>query len=266
MLPNNGICGWVAAEAGSGVDGGWACQSFGLIMPAIVFFVAYGVILITLFFLIRYALRFSKLMAVLDQLQGEIDKLPQAPPGEWPSSAHRDQLLAMIQSAGSNLPPLQSGLERLRSIASSIAFSGKGDATKQTVLNEPASVAMGGPHALDHWVGKSLADVLPGWLSGVGLLTTFLALLLGLQNVHVLSSLEVRGIGGLVNGLSGKFFSSIASLGCSIIVSIANYFMSRCIEQKWANVMRTTDAILPSLTMERIFMELLKHEAGSDKK
>ena len=61
----------------------------------------------------------------------------------------------------------------------------------------------------------SLYSVLPGILTGVGLMLTFLAILIALVSVHYdkANTVEpITGIDALINGLSGKFTSSILAL------------------------------------------------------
>ena len=55
---------------------------------------------------------------------------------------------------------------------------------------------------------------LPSFLTGMGLTFTFLAILIGLSKLHANGS-QVEGIAGLINGLSGKFVTSIAGLACA---------------------------------------------------
>ncbi|MCX6179872.1 MAG: hypothetical protein NT163_11020 [Chlorobiales bacterium] len=52
---------------------------------------------------------------------------------------------------------------------------------------------------------------IPGILTGIGLLVTFMAILIGLLDVKILDN-KVHGLEGLIGGLSGKFISSIAAL------------------------------------------------------
>jgi ABC-type transporter Mla subunit MlaD len=52
---------------------------------------------------------------------------------------------------------------------------------------------------------------IPGILTGIGLLFTFLAILIGLLDVKILDN-KVHGLEGLIGGLSGKFISSIVAL------------------------------------------------------
>jgi hypothetical protein len=60
---------------------------------------------------------------------------------------------------------------------------------------------------------------LPSFLTGIGLLFTFLAILIGLSKLHANGS-QIEGIQGLINGLSGKFVTSVAGLACANAFSI----------------------------------------------
>lgn len=66
-------------------------------------------------------------------------------------------------------------------------------------------------------VSTALFGAIPGILTGVGLLMTFVAILDGLSHVTVSANMDVKGIGGLINGLSGKFVSSIVAVTCAVL-------------------------------------------------
>jgi hypothetical protein len=55
---------------------------------------------------------------------------------------------------------------------------------------------------------------LPSFLTGVGLMFTFLAILIGLSKLHANGS-QIEGIQGLINGLAGKFVTSVVGLACA---------------------------------------------------
>ncbi|HJT19192.1 MAG TPA: hypothetical protein VJ746_01900 [Nitrospira sp.] len=55
---------------------------------------------------------------------------------------------------------------------------------------------------------------LPALMTGIGLTFTFLAILLGLSKLHADGS-HIDGIQGLINGLAGKFLTSIVALACA---------------------------------------------------
>ncbi len=64
---------------------------------------------------------------------------------------------------------------------------------------------------------------LPSIMTGIGLTFTFLAILIGLSKLHA-SGTQIEGMQGLINGLAGKFLTSIVGLAC------ANCFI---ILEKW---------------------------------
>ncbi|MGZ3707854.1 MAG: hypothetical protein ACXWPM_03345, partial [Bdellovibrionota bacterium] len=66
-------------------------------------------------------------------------------------------------------------------------------------------------------VQSSFFAAIPGILTGLGLLMTFVAILDGLSHVSVSANMDVQGIGGLINGLSGKFVSSIVAVSCAVM-------------------------------------------------
>jgi hypothetical protein len=91
----------------------------------------------------------------------------------------------------------------------------------------------------------------PSLITGVGLLLTFLAILIGLSKLHADGS-HIVGIQGLINGLAGKFLTSIVGLVC------ANLFV--LIEKSALHRLATTqrqfvtmiDELFPRKTMEQM--------------
>src|SRR6266487_4635378 len=56
-------------------------------------------------------------------------------------------------------------------------------------------------------------------LTGAGLLLTFLAFFIGLSKIQILGG-AISGLPGLINGLSGKFVTSIVGLACASVFVI----------------------------------------------
>ena len=91
----------------------------------------------------------------------------------------------------------------------------------------------------------------PSLITGIGLLLTFLAILIGLSKLHADGS-HIVGIQGLINGLAGKFLTSIVGLVC------ANLFV--LIEKSALHRLATTqhqfvtmvDELFPRKTMEQM--------------
>lgn len=243
----HGVCGWIPADNGSS---DWVCQSMGQVMPGIVFCVSIAVILVTAFFLLRYLSRSLAAAVELGLLFKALSRYSTVGPHEWARRQQCDQVLAALQSSGKRVPPLGSFARKLQDSLLPVDSG-----ASQLVLRRSIAELAGESGVIEPWTGRGLADALPGWLTAIGLMTTFIALLLGLQHVKVLANLEVRGIGGLVNGLSGKFFSSIIALGCAVSVSIANHFLTGITAPRWQRVLERLDELLPHLSAERVFFQ-----------
>ncbi len=235
-----GICGWIPSEVGS-TD--WVCQAFGTVMPGIVFLVSLTVVAVTGSFLVWYFRRYLKVKSELRNLLHQLSAKSDSP----------EAVIATLRQAGNEFPPLIHFAGRL---SDSLMFI----ENSQAVLKKPVAVIADEGSQLNSWTGKSLADEIPSWLTTLGLLTTFLAILLGLQHVKVLTNLDVQGIGGLVNGLSGKFFSSIVALACALVVTIMNHFLTDKIETLWRGALYRLESLLPHLSAEQILLDLVKEQ------
>lgn len=249
-LVPRGLCGWVSAEPGS--PGSFVCKAMGQVMPGVVFMVSLTVLAGTVFFLVRYLLRSAALASELEQLATQFETMA-LPSGEWARKDAWEKIHGILLASGEQAPPLRDFAKQMQTAVMPLPSSPE----HHVVLKESASVLAGHFRRRDRWSGETLAEALPGWLTAIGLLTTFLAILLGLQGVKVLTNLEVRGIGGLVNGLSGKFFSSIVALGCAISITIAHYFIAGATNARWNRLVDRLQELVPHLSMERMFLEMI---------
>jgi len=59
----------------------------------------------------------------------------------------------------------------------------------------------------------------PSFVTGVSLLLTFVALLMGLSHLHA-DAQGIQGLQGLINGLAGKFLTSIVGLMCANLFAL----------------------------------------------
>lgn len=65
---------------------------------------------------------------------------------------------------------------------------------------------------IDSRLNRNFYSSVPGLVTGVGLLLTFIAILYALKELHFTPDERIEGIKDLVTGLSGKFVSSVAAL------------------------------------------------------
>jgi hypothetical protein len=112
----------------------------------------------------------------------------------------------------------------------------------------------------------SLFSVIPGILTAVGLLLTFLAILIGLVGVHYdkWNTVEpITGIDSLINGLSGKFTSSILALLLSILFTFYEKDRIRKVKAAYERLLSSVSAAIPLLSPSRILLDIRKSSSDA---
>lgn len=107
---------------------------------------------------------------------------------------------------------------------------------------------------------------LPGLLTGVGLTLTFMAILGGLSGVHYdrgNTAEPITGIDVLINGLSGKFLSSIVALLLSIAFTLFEQRRTRKLKNVYADLIRSLSTRIPRLSASRILLDIRKSSADA---
>jgi uncharacterized phage infection (PIP) family protein YhgE len=111
----------------------------------------------------------------------------------------------------------------------------------------------------------SLYRALPGLLTGLGLMLTFVAILMALYGVHYdkANTIEpVSGMEGLINGLSGKFMSSIVALLSSIAFTLYEQRRMRLVKIAYRRFIDNIGRTIPRLSSSRVLLDIRK--ASSD--
>lgn len=85
---------------------------------------------------------------------------------------------------------------------------------------------------------------LPAFMTGMGLMFTFLAILIGLSKLHANGS-EIDGIQGLINGLSGKFVTSIVGLTCANAFTLLEHSLWHRLDNRHRECISLLDEIFP---------------------
>jgi hypothetical protein len=96
----------------------------------------------------------------------------------------------------------------------------------------------------------------PGILTGVGLLMTFVAILDGLSHVSVAANMDVTGIGGLINGLSGKFVSSVTAVSCAVAFVFVERFAYSKPNQAYRALIQVLSSHFRRKTTEQLLHEI----------
>jgi hypothetical protein len=99
-------------------------------------------------------------------------------------------------------------------------------------------------------------QAVPGLLTALGLLGTFIALLVGLAGLNYTDQ-AVGGLKELINALSGKFFTSVLALAASVMfIFLERFLCEAALEKLYRRFCHRFDLIFPRIRMERILTDI----------
>lgn len=199
----------------------------------------------------------SRMQTFRDFLGGESDSKGAHHTGATPTTYDRLQ-----QEAGSLPEDIASWWHRCEDAVESYQGS---DGTEGYFLTDPPSEVL--PYeTLTTGLRKDVYRSLPGVLTGAGLTLTFIAILTALYGVHYDKANTVEPITGidiLINGLSGKFLSSVVALVCSILFTFWEQAKSASLRKGYAETLSTLRSVIPRLTTARILLDIRKSSADA---
>lgn len=108
---------------------------------------------------------------------------------------------------------------------------------------------------LSHRVNLAFYSQLPSLVTGIGLLLTFLALFIGLSKLHA-DGHEIVGVQGLINGLAGKFLTSIVGLIAANLFTLIEKPMVSRLMNTHHTFLGLLDKLFPRKTMEQMLEQL----------
>jgi Mg2+ and Co2+ transporter CorA len=103
-----------------------------------------------------------------------------------------------------------------------------------------------------------------GLLTGAGLTLTFVAILLALRGVHYDKASQdnpISGIDVLINGLSGKFLSSIVALILSILFTLCEKSAARRLRARYEELMGAIGEAIPYMSPSRVLLDIQRFAA-----
>ena len=95
----------------------------------------------------------------------------------------------------------------------------------------------------------------PAIITGVGLLATFLAILVALLDVQLASN-RIQGLDLLIHGLSGKFLSSVVAISCATALVFVEKGLFHPVKAGITSLCLTLRILLPRLTSAQILLGL----------
>lgn len=128
------------------------------------------------------------------------------------------------------------------------------------------------------WISEDMGNILngegmvdsqsyktaPTVISGVGLLATFLAILVALLDIKLTNN-KVQGLDLLVQGLSGKFLSSVVAVACATLLIYAEKGISRPVAAQLASLTSTLKNLLPRLVPAQVLSDLHEEISGQSR-
>jgi hypothetical protein len=100
----------------------------------------------------------------------------------------------------------------------------------------------------------------PGLLTSIGLLATFIAILLGLGEVHYTDK-GIEGIQPFINALSAKFAASVIALICAISFTFAETAVLQRAHMAYLKFCQALDSVFPRKTAEDLLVSLKRDAA-----
>ncbi len=97
----------------------------------------------------------------------------------------------------------------------------------------------------------------PGIITGIGLLFTFLAILVALFDVRLTNN-RVQGLDLLIQGLSGKFISSVVALTCATVLLISENRILHPVQRSISQLISALSSHLPGITNAQILADIQK--------
>ncbi|MBK9173207.1 MAG: methyl-accepting chemotaxis protein [Chloracidobacterium sp.] len=95
----------------------------------------------------------------------------------------------------------------------------------------------------------------PGVVTGLGLLFTFLAILVALLNVSVVDG-QVKGVDLLIRGLSGKFVSSVVALACATIFVVFEKNKFHALDGTRSKLVSILDRRIPQFSATQVLVDI----------
>jgi hypothetical protein len=119
---------------------------------------------------------------------------------------------------------------------------------------------------VDSFYNSAFHQSVPGILTALGLLATFVAILMALAGVTYNPNDPMRPVSGidqLINGLSGKFLSSIIALILSVIFTLLEKkICERQLRNGYDALIKRCRDVFPFLTQSRILLDIQRVAIG----
>ena len=180
---------------------------FGLDAPIFLWIAAAGLVIFSCYWLLRLWLVIRRECRLHSQVRSNLESIRTRYPrkaSDGLSAPAYDAIVRLFEKT----PALRHPWDAYNALILSRRSSSSED---QFWATESADHAFSEAVVIDTRLNRRFFQAVPGIVTGVGLMFTFLAILVALLDVRFIGN-EVKGVDLLISGLSGKFVSSIAAL------------------------------------------------------
>jgi hypothetical protein len=225
----------------------------GLDAPKFAWIAAAGLLLAPLCILLYLSWRVRKESKVLAVAASKLEKLRSRTPADprrgLPSTVYNEVVEVFSKS-----PTL---VHPWNGYVSLILTRRTGTAEEQFWGSESAESTFTDSAVLEARLNRGFYNSLPSIVTGTGLLFTFLAILVALVDIRINTQTnQIEGLPLLIEGLSGKFVSSIAALLSATIFLLAEKPLAHRLSKARLRLISSIDALVPRLSSTRILVEM----------
>jgi hypothetical protein len=143
------------------------------------------------------------------------------------------------------------------SYAGTLVVRAEGTSEEQFWASESAGAVFTDAALWESRVNRAFYNSIPGVVTSTGLLFTFLAILVALLDVRIdTQTNQIAGLPLLIEGLSGKFVSSIAALLSATMFLLAEKPLVHRLSRTRLRLVSSIDALMPRLSSTRVMAEI----------
>ncbi len=215
--------------------------------PLFIWLAAAALLLVTVYFLGRFfwiIYRESRLHAAIVSRLNEIKNANPVTAAEGLSSASFDASGELFEIS----EPLR---DAWRGFQRQVFVVRNASGEDRFYSTDSADEAFNDSIVIDSRINRNFYSSFPGIVTGLGLLFTFIAILLALTDLRITPE-KVEGIDILVSGLAGKFVSSVAALFAASVFLFCEKPLLHKIESSRRSLVAAIDALVPRRTAASI--------------
>ena len=225
---------------------------FEVVAPLFLWLSCVGLVLFTLYFVLKFILESKPLARRFSKLKKAIDAIH---PKDKPLDGIGLEQLRALMARDKVLSEPWSEFEETLLVDTSNATVGAIFNTRQAeeYFSEEALIA---PR-----VNTRFYSALPGILTSIGLLLTFIAILIGLSHIKPDASGKLTGVEDLVYSLSGKFISSICALLLATLFTFLDKRLTKSLHRSYQSFISTLNRRFARMPSEHLLRDI-RHDIG----